>query len=93
MSYEITDTGASIRFISEEGFFYLMKHHIKSIQHVRENMVRIDTGCCLHSIFIQAKYVSIPVNFGGEHLAAVLNNWTTSFLKGFATPPDQGPIE
>ena len=86
MSYQIINTGASLRFISEGGFFFLMKHHIKSIQHIRENMIRINTGCCFHSIYINADQVSEPANGSGEELAATLNQWTTSFLQGYPNP-------
>lgn len=93
MSYEIIDTGASIRFIGDEGFFYLMKHQIKSIQQVRDNMIRIDTGCCFHSVFIQAHHVTHPETYGAEHLAQLLNAWTSEFLQGYPSPPDPGPSE
>lgn len=80
MSYQIFDTGASMRFVSEEGFFFLMKNHVKSIQYVRDNMIRIDTGCCMHSIFLQAHHVSLPMNDGAEDLIQILNGWITTFL-------------
>lgn len=85
MSYQITDIGSSIRFNSEDGFFFLMKHHIKSIRHLRDNMICIDTGCCMHSIYLQADKVSEPSNLGAEQLAARLNNWMTTFLQGYAS--------
>ncbi|NCT73992.1 MAG: hypothetical protein GXC78_05635 [Chitinophagaceae bacterium] len=95
MSYQIIDTGASIRFISDDGFFYLMKHQIKSIQTIRENIVRIDTGggCCMHSIFIQVESVISPPISGTEQLMQLLNEWTSDFLQGYPDPPDPGPIE
>ncbi|MFN4313304.1 MAG: hypothetical protein ACK4E0_03350 [Chitinophagaceae bacterium] len=88
MSYQIFDTGSSIRFISDDGFFFLMKHHIRSIRYVAENMLRIDTGCCMHNIYLQADHVSEPTTFGAEHLAGILNQWVTTFLQGY---PDNGP--
>lgn len=92
MSYEIINTGASLRFISEEGFFFLMKHHIKSIQHIRENVIRINTGCCIHSIYINADQVSQPATGSAEQLAETLNQWTTSFLQGYP-PTIPGSLE
>ncbi len=89
MSYQITDTGASIRFANPDGFFYLLKHHIKGIRMVNYNMIRIDTGCCLHSIFIDASQVETPLNTGGEDLAGTLNDWLTTFLKGYPDPTDR----
>lgn len=83
MSYQISDTGASLRFISEAGFFFLMKHHIKSIQYIRENTIRINTGCCMHSIYLDADHVTLPVNDGAEHLVQLLNHWITIFLQGY----------
>ncbi|MBN8877065.1 MAG: hypothetical protein J0I32_05920 [Sphingobacteriales bacterium] len=89
MSYQIFDTGSSLRFVNDDGFFYLMKHHIRSIRYVPDNLLRIDTGCCMHSIYIQADHVTQPANWGAEDLASILNNWMTLFLQGY--PPDITP--
>jgi hypothetical protein len=83
MSYQIYDTGSSIRFVSDDGFFFLMKHHIKSIRYVQDNILRIDTGCCMQSIYLQADHVSDPGDGGAENLANILNQWMTNFLQGY----------
>lgn len=90
MSYQINDTGASLRFTSGDGFFFLMKHHIKAIRYVRDNMIKVDTGCCFGSLFIHANQVTVPVNTGADNLAQILNGWITNFLQGY---PDPGPVE
>lgn len=92
MSYQITNTGASLRFISGDGFFFLMKHHIKSIHHIRDSVIRINIGCCMHSIYIDADQVAEPATGSAEQLADTLNQWTTSFLQGYP-PTIPGSLE
>ncbi|TXJ28229.1 MAG: hypothetical protein E6Q24_05465 [Chitinophagaceae bacterium] len=94
MSYQIYDTGSSLRFVNDDGFFYLMKHHISSIRYVPDNMLRIDTGsgCCMHSIYLQADHVIQPANWGAENLANTLNQWMTNFLQGYPND-DPPPLE
>lgn len=92
MGYELFNTGASIRFVSDDGFFFLMKHHIKSIRYVRDNMIRIDTGCCMHSLYLQAHQVVYPGHDGAENLAMILNGWITGFLQ-HPPAPDPGQVE
>ncbi|OJW31529.1 MAG: hypothetical protein BGO54_13790 [Sphingobacteriales bacterium 46-32] len=90
MSYQINDTGASLRFTSGDGFFFVMKHHIKAIRYVRDDMIKVDTGCCFDSLFIHASQVTIPDNTGANNLADILNGWTTQFLQGY---PEPGPSD
>lgn len=90
MSYIIADTGASLRFTSNDGFFYLMKHDIKNISPVRDDLLKIDTGCCFNSIFIYASQVTQPFHMDGPHLVHILNTWITTFLQGFPPPPGSG---
>lgn len=87
MSYQIIDTGASLRFVHEAGYFYIMKHHIKGIRQLRDDIIRIDTGCCLHSVFIHSDQVSEPVHADTQSLASILNTWITSFLQGYPDLP------
>ena len=84
---DIQDTGASLRFISDGGFFFLMKNDIKAIRFVRDNMIKIDTSCCFNSIFIYQHQVSSPFAFDALELATILNGWVTSFLQGYPDPP------
>ena len=93
MSYNIEDTGASLRFTSDDGFFFLMKNDIKAIRFVRDDMIKIDTGSCFNSIFIYKSQVSAPSAVDALGLATILNEWVTSFLQGYPDPPPPGPIE
>lgn len=87
MSYNIEDTGASLRFTSDDGFFFLMKNDIKAIRFVRDGMIKIDTGCCFNSIFIYQHQVSSPASGNALDLATILNQWVTVFLQGYPDPP------
>lgn len=93
MSYIIQDTGASIRFTSSDGFFFLMKTDIKAIRFVRDDMIKIDTGCCFNSIFIYQSSVTVPVASSGLQLAGILNDWITVFLNGFQDTDYPGEAE
>ncbi len=93
MSYNIQNTGASLRFTSDDGFFFLMKNDIRAIRHVREGMIKIDTGCCFNSIFIYQHNVLSPYSDDALHLATILNQWVTEFLQGYPDPPPVAPIE
>ena len=93
MSYNIQNTGASLRFTSDDGFFFLMKNDIKAIKYVREDMIKIDTGCCFNSIFIYQRQVSSPYAPDALSLATILNGWVTTFLQGYPDPPPAGPGE
>lgn len=86
MAYNIQNTGASLRFTSDDGFFFLMKNDIKAIKYVREDMIKIDTGCCFNSIFIYQRQVSSPASTNAIGLANILNQWVTSFLQGYPDP-------
>jgi hypothetical protein len=93
MSYIIEDTGASIRFTGSDGFFFLMKTDIKSIRSIRDDMIKIDTGCCFTSIFIYPSSVTAPAASSALHLADILNNWITVFLNGFQDSDSPGEGE
>lgn len=90
MSYNIQNTGASLRFTSDDGFFFLMKNDIRSIRFVRDDMIKIDTGCCFNSIFIYQHQVSSPCTADALQLASILNYWVTTFLQGY---PEPGAVE
>lgn len=75
MSYYIEDTGASLRFTSEDGFFFLMKKDINAIRFVRDGLIMVDTGCCFNNIFIYVHQVSSPLADDAEELANTLNSW------------------
>lgn len=89
MSYIIQNTGASLRFTSDDGFFFLMKNHIKAIQYVRDDMIKIDTSSCFNSIFIYKSQVSSPVAVTALELSTILNDWVTEFLKGYPNTPGE----
>ncbi len=92
MSYQITDTGASIRFVNDDGFFYLMKHDIKSISAIRDELLKIETGGCLHNLFINVGHVTEPAHTGPDNLANIMNLWITEFMRPpVPEDPDSGP--
>ncbi len=95
MSYNIQNLGASLYFTStsNDGFFLLMKSDIKAIRFVRDDMIKIDTGCCFNSIFIYQHQVLSPFAMNALELTAILNQWLTTFLQGYPNPPSTGPAE
>lgn len=80
MSYQIFNTEASLRFTSDDGFFFLLKPEIKAIKYVSEDLIKIETGSCCNCIFIYQISVSVPFADNAMELAAILNEW----LRGFS---------
>jgi hypothetical protein len=89
MSYQIINTGSSLRFTSDDGFFFLLKHDIKAIKYVSDDLIKIETGFCCNGIFIYQSSVSIPFANNATELTAILSGWLKEFSKDSHSPiPD-----
>jgi hypothetical protein len=81
MSYEIYDNGASIKFVSGDEVFLLMKNAIKKISVIRRNYVKIEKKNCLESILFNYKDVFVPVTVSATALMNVINNWMIAIIQ------------
>jgi hypothetical protein len=88
MGYEIYDTGASIRFVKDGKESFVIKNTVTKISVIREEVIKIGTGSCLSSIYIQYKDVSVPFTFSVIELVNYFNTWITN-----ANNPSEGPAE
>jgi len=75
VAYSIEDKVSSIRFVLGARDFFLKKSSIKEISVVREDIIRINCGSCMGSIFIRHKDVTAPVTAFAAVLALQLNTW------------------
>jgi hypothetical protein len=78
MSYQISDAGASIRFIKDGHESFVIKNIITKISVIRGNVVKIGTGSCLSSIYIRYQDVLVPFTFSVMELVSYLNTWITN---------------
>ncbi|MEO7982935.1 MAG: hypothetical protein ABI688_02525 [Bacteroidota bacterium] len=88
MSYQIYDTGTSIRFVRDGKESFVIKNTVTKISVIRENVIKIGTGSCLSSIYIRYQEVSIPFTFSVLELVNYLNTWITN-----ANNSPEGPSE
>ena len=77
MGYVIEDKSSSIRFALGSRDFFLKKSSVKEISVVRADIIRINCGSCMGSIFIRHKDVTTPVTAFAAVLANQLNSWLT----------------
>jgi hypothetical protein len=82
MGYFIEDKSSSIRFVLGTKDFFLKKSSIKEISVVRADIIRINCGSCMGSIFIRHKDVTNPVTASAAVLALQLNTWLTVAAPG-----------
>ena len=81
MSYEIYDNGASIKFVSGDEVFLLMKNAIKKISVIRGDYVRIEKKNCSDSLLFNYKNVFVPVTVSALSLMNVINNWMITIIQ------------
>lgn len=87
MSYQIFNSGASIRFTHPDGQVLILKQCIRQIAVIGDGIIKIDTGQMFRTIFFRHENVSVPVSGSADALATVLNNWITDCLCTPPTPP------
>ncbi|MEP7374735.1 MAG: hypothetical protein ABI675_15170 [Chitinophagaceae bacterium] len=76
MKYEIYDNEASLDIYTNENYdksVMVMKHSVKRIGIVREDIIRIDTGNPLESVFIRHRDVLQPVTQTAIDLVYLFN--------------------
>ncbi len=91
MTYYISRTGASLRFATDGGSMFLMISEIKSIRGMGDNLIKIETGCCFSSIFINTYDVAYPPSHETQSVVATLNQWITNFLTANPNPEPPAP--
>ena len=79
MTYQIANDGGNIKFFAGSKEFSLEKSGIKEIASVRDDLVKINTGNCMGSVFICQRNVSDPVTTTAADLAIWLNLLMTEF--------------
>ncbi len=84
MSYQLTNNGPSILFTSNGLHFSLMKHIIRSIAVTREDVIKINTGDCLSSIYLRYRDITDPATTDIDELISNLNSWIEGYIN---TPP------
>jgi hypothetical protein len=87
MSYQIFNSGASIRFTDPDGEVMIYKQTIRQIAVIGDGIIKIDTGEKFRTIFFRHENVSVPVSGSAVALTSVLNNWLTDCLCTPSTPP------
>ncbi len=87
MPTEIFNDGACIRILSNNNTLLINKQHIKTVDTIRNDTVRIDIGeGALKNIYIRYDDVITPSGFvNAEDLRDYLNNFMTVSITGGAT--------
>ncbi len=85
MSYTLSNTVASIKFVRAGKVFYLVKGNIKEITIARDDVLKISTGSCSDGICFRHKDVTSPSTATATSLVNMLNDWLDP-----ATPPGSG---
>lgn len=75
MNYQFIDNSSGIIIQSDFGSMLLLKHGIKDINVFDNNKIKITTGCCFCSLYINHGSVSIPYTTDPAALVAILNSW------------------
>jgi hypothetical protein len=86
MSYQIIDNTASIKFISDNGQFLLMKYAIERVAVVREDIIQVNTGNCSGNISFRHRSVSSPVSANALALVQLINSMLAPLIE---TPPNR----
>ena len=86
MNYQIANDGGNIKFYSGDKEFSLEKSAIKSIAVIREDIIKINTGSCIGSIFIRQHNVTEPTTVDANDLVLWLNDIMIVYEE---TPPSR----
>jgi hypothetical protein len=86
MTYQIANDGGNIKFFAGSKEFSLEKSAIKEIAVLRDDIVKINTGNCMGSLFIRHRNVTDPVTTNAMDLAIWLNVMMADFEE---TPPSR----
>lgn len=86
MTYQIANDGGNIKFFAGSKEFSLEKSVIKEISVVRDDIVKINTGNCLGSLFIRHRNINDPITTNALNLAIWLNLLMTEFVE---SPPSR----